>query len=227
MEGYWKVYFLTQHKDYDNICERLAKVSDRAIFYLHPGGKKHADRPHIHGLLVNCGKTAKTVREWLRTEFGLKVNGGEYAVSSEFEWNGKKTKMTDMHYPRYITYMSKGQYDPVYTKDFSKEETDMAKFVWVEPEKDVPKTIVIEPREKVIKKLTQWQLAREAEIEYLIQYPDEIIENYCPRKMAQIIITLCQKNKILTHKILVRNILQDVQAVVRPDSFVDQVVFMA
>lgn len=225
MEGYWKVYFLTQHKSYANICEKLAKVSDRAIFYHHPGGKKSADRPHVHGLLVNCGKTAKTIREWLRIEFDLKINGGEYAVSTEYELNGKKAKMTEYVYQRYVIYMSKGQYDPVYKKDFTDEECNFAKSQWKDPVQLAK--IVIEPREKVMKKLTQFQLAREAELMYLIEYPEEIIENYSAKQMAHIIIKLCQQNKILTHKILVRNILQDIQAVQRPDSFVDQVVFMA
>lgn len=224
MEGYWKVYFLTKHKEYDAICERIAKVCNRAIFYHHPGGKLDADRPHIHGLIYNCATTDKTIREWLRTTFDLKINAGEYAVSREYTYNGKKTKMSDLLYPRYLTYMTKGQYDPVFKKDFSSEECALAKSLWVEQSK-VP--IIIEPKEKVIKKLTQWQLARESEIQYLIQYPDEIIENYSVKKMAQIVITLCQQNKILTHKILVRNILQDIQAVVHPHTFIDQVVFMA
>lgn len=227
MEGYWKVYFLTQHKEYDAILERIAAVCDRALFYFHPGGKKDPDRPHIHGLLLNCKKTDKTIREWLRAEFGLKVNGGEYAVSREFTHNGKKTKMSDLLYPKYVVYMSKGQYNPVYSKGFSTEETSLAKSLWSEPKKDEPKTIVIEPKEKVIKKLTQWQVARQAELEYLQEYPDENIEDYCPKKMAHIVISICQKNKMLTHKILVRNMLQDIEAVIRPERFVEMVVRLA
>lgn len=227
MEGYWKVYFLTQHKEYDKFLERIAKLCDRAVFYFHPGGKKDPDRPHIHGLLRDCTITAKTLREWCRKEFDLEVNEAQYAVSREFKHNGKTVKMSEMLYPKYIVYMSKGQYDPVYLKDFSTEETQLAKSLWVEPKKDEPMTIVIEPKEKVVKKLTQWQVAREAEIEYLRQYPEEIIEDYCPKKMAHIVIEICQKNKMLTHKILVRNMLQDIEAVIRPERFVEMVVRLA
>lgn len=229
MEGYWKVYFLTQHKEYDKFLERLAGVCDRAVFYFHPGGKKDPDRPHIHGLLYKCSKTDKTIREWCRTEFGLAVNEGQYAVSRTYKKQGvgSDIKMSDLTYPGYVTYMSKGKYDPVYSKDFSTEETILAKSLWVEPKKDEPVNIVIEPKEKVIKKLTQWGVAREAEIEYIMRYPDEVIENYCPKKMARVVIDICQKNKILTHKVLVRNILQDIESVISPERFVEMVVRMA
>jgi len=211
MEGYWKVYFLTQHKEYDTICERIAKVCDRVVFYHHTGGKKDADRPHIHGLLYNCKKTDKTIREWLRTEFELKVNGGEYAVSREFTHNGKKTKMSELLYPKYIVYMSKGQYDPVYAKDFSEEETSLAKSLWVE-KKEEPKTIVIEPKEKVIKKLTLYGIAREAEIRYIMEYPDIPMDEYDTNDMLDIVKKICKENKTLIPKRQMANILQDIMA---------------
>lgn len=221
MEGYWQIYFLTQHKSYDSLLVKLSDVSERAVFYLHPGGKKNPDRPHIHGLLYNCSKTAKTIREWIRKEMELEINAGHYIVTSEFSNNGKKTKMSEYSYPKFICYMSKGQYDPVYTKKFVEEETSLAKSLWKEPAaaQGAAATIVIEPREKVIKKLTLYGIAREAEIRYIIEYPDVEIGNYDTNDMLAICKKICFENKTLVPKRQMANILQDIQAYNKPEAY--------
>lgn len=203
MEGYWKVYFETKHKNYDEFLKEISDNSEKAVWYFHPGGKKSADRPHIHGLLYNYNKTDDTLRKYIKKQFQL-TKTSEFAISNSFS---RGTKMTEMFYPKYITYMSKGQYDPVNVKGFERAETDRLKSEW----KDHTTTanIIIEPREKIKKKLTYYQIARACQAEYMAIYQSVDFEIL---KMIAIVCRVLKENSILAHKLTVRNIIQDIQA---------------
>lgn len=222
MEGYWKVYFCTQHKDYSSFLTQINNDCEKAIWYYHPGGKKDADRPHIHGLIVNYKYTDDTLRKNVKKVFSLS-EPTQHGISCTFS---RGVKMTEFNWFKYITYCSKGQYDPVSNKLFDEKEVSELKAKYVDEEKlcKQPINIVIEPREKRAPKLTQFQVSKEAEIRYMILYPDDDEIEY--RKMATIVVQTLADNKTLAHKNTVKYILQDIQSRAHPDTFITDVLQM-
>lgn len=208
MNGYWKIRFdlLDDAPAYLPYLEKISSLCDRAVFYYHPDGKTDGKLPHIHGLLLNYkGGIDDTLRSNTKKHFRLTTKDS-CTVSQTFK---KGTKMTEFTYPGYIVYMSKGKYDPVYSKNVSEQETDLAKSLWKEPKKDAT-TIVIEPREKVQKKLTQFQCAKEVEIRYLEQTQDEDFTDI--DKLIEITSKTLSDNHSLAHYRVCANIIQDIQS---------------
>lgn len=208
MNGYWKIRFdlLDASSTCVNFLEEISTICDRAIFYYHPHGKTDGKSPHIHGLLVNYKKTDDTIRKIIKQRFNITSVAG-CSISNTFS---RGIKMSEMTYPKYMTYMSKGIYDPIYSKGFEPEEFTMAKMCWSEPKKDDSKTtIVIEPKEKVVKKMTQFQCAQEVEIRYIMEYQDE---EFRIEPLIEITSKVLQENKTLSHYRIVANIIQDIQS---------------
>lgn len=209
LSGYWKVYFETKHLDYQPTLDWLTKESKGAIWYYHPGGKLNPDRPHIHGLLLDCQLTAEGIRKRLKKTFEL-TNKTEFAISNTYE---RGSKMSEFTYKGYITYMSKGIYNPLSPiKHFTEVDAEMAKLSWKELDKQTEEkqTIVIEPREKVMKKLTLYQSSREAEIRYLQRFPDD--EKLDHHKFIPVAVEVLHENKIQAHYRNVAQMYQDVLA---------------
>lgn len=218
MEGYWKVYFCSKGIDYLAFLEEISNDCDKALWYFHPGGKKDSNRPHIHGLVINYSKSDDTLRKKIKDNFPVDAKKQEFAISNSFS---RGVKMSELFYQKYITYMSKGIYDPVYNKGFTIQEVEVFKSLWIFPDEGTqPANIVIEPKEKVIKKLTLFQIARAAQCEYLAIYK-EIDINIS--KLIYIVIRLLKENRILAHKMTVRNIIQDIIADLDAEEFVSAV----
>lgn len=133
--------------------------------------------------------------------------------------------MSDLLTPRYITYMSKGKYDPVYVKGFTTEETDLAKVLWKDMEVK-PVNIVIEPREKVIKKLTQYQCTKEAYTRYLLQTQDDS-KNPDWYTIGEKCIEVLHENGKMAPQVLVANMLQDIESDLNMASYLRKVVSRA
>lgn len=217
MEGYYKVYFETKHLDYQPILEELNAQCEKAVWYFHPGGKKNPDRPHIHGLVLNCKWHPDSVRRKLKKVFSLTITT-EYAVSNTYD---KKKRMSELSYPKYLVYMTKGQYDPVSITGFTSEECDTAKSLYSSPAET--KTEIIYEIEKItpVKKKTQWELAQIAQEKYedfhekLLMDKDEIDL----KQMCKIVIDVLHNNKTMAHQNTVVYIMQDIQSRIDPDSF--------
>lgn len=206
MNGYWKIRFdIIDNAEYGTYLEEISANCDRAVFYYHPDGKTDGKSPHIHGLLYNYKYTDDTIRKNTKKQFNL-IGKESCTVSNTYS---RGTKMSDMTYPRYLTYMTKGKYDNVHSKDFSIEECDLAKSLWTNPTK-TEVNIIIEPREKVIPKLTQFQCAQEVVTMWQAEHGDDEQIDY--DAVLDIIYDVLRKNKTLAHDTLVSNILQDVQS---------------
>lgn len=207
MNGYYKIRFdIINDTDYLPYLQEISTLCNRAIFYYHPGGKTDGKEPHIHGLLVDYSKTDDTLRKYTKQRFNL-TGVTSCSISNTFS---RGTKMSSLTYPKYITYMSKGIYNPVYSKGFEPEEFEMAKMCWSEPKKDDSKAvIVIEPKEKVQKKLTQFQCAKEVEIRYIMEYQDE---EFRIDPLIEITSKVLNENGTLAHYRVVANIIQDIQS---------------
>lgn len=114
----------------------LATRCDKMLAYEHIGTA--TEKVHIHLILVGvrCDEdTLKNVckRNGLAT---LKGNG-------DWSFKTKDKKYGDVEdSPRYITYMTKGKYDPKYNKGYTPEELEEAKQLWVPPAKQKSKAYI-------------------------------------------------------------------------------------
>lgn len=208
MNGYWKIRFdILDETPYVSYLEKISALCDRALFYYHPNGKTDGKSPHIHGLLFNYKYTDDTLRKNTKLHFGLTTKES-CTVSNTYK---KGTKMSEITYHGYITYMTKGKYDPVYVKDFTEEHLQVAKESWKE-QIIAPTTIVIEPKEKLKKKLTQFQCAHEVETRYLEQTQGEDITEKSLDDLIDITTKVLNENGTLSHYRVVANIIQDIQS---------------
>lgn len=212
MNGYYKIYFETCHLPYLSILKEINDKSEKALWYFHPGGKKNPDRPHIHGLVLNCTFTTDGLRRKIKKVFNL-TSKTQYGLSNTYD---KGTKMSELTVPGYMAYMTKGQFDPVgEPKGFSLLEVSIARTMFKPKEEVIEKRYELEIIHKV-KKLTLWQCAFEAETRYMIENNDEVFDT---RKLLWKVKEVLKENKILCHKVQVRNIIQDIQSRQDPERF--------
>lgn len=197
--------------------QTVANRCEKFIVYRHP--KEEAEREHIHALLYNTILIPKTLRDWCCNKLELQKGNENYSVGETYKVGKQQVKMTELNYVRYIAYMSKGKYDPMYNKGFSETEIDAIRDSYRPETTNVDTNKSGETIEKR-NKLTQYQIGREAINRYLIQY-GEIEVDY--RLMGYIIINLLHENHSLAHYTIVSNIIQDIQAELQEDRFMDAV----
>lgn len=135
-----------------------SNCNDNWIIYAH----KRSDFPtikndHIHAYIKGYKRTAETLRENIKTIFG--VTRGGFSVSETYEKDGKREAVNDDA----ITYMSKGKLDPLYSK-FDSEYVYSKKIEWVE--KPIVAKVVLQGGKLVrqvdeSKKKTKHQLVQE------------------------------------------------------------------
>ena len=174
MDGYWKVYYELNGVDTQcavDFCKKLSTEAEKAIFYLHPiKDSTGKELPHIHGLILNWAKSDDTLRSHIKKAFNVK--GTQLAVSNTFE---RGTKMAEEHINKYITYMSKGKFDPLYNKEFADNWIGERKREWKAPTTvRISGDLTIIANEVVKKKpLTQFAIARELEVWILEQVAND------------------------------------------------------
>jgi len=101
--------------------------SDKVLIYEHPV----PGNIHCHVLLTNVQVDTETLKNDMR-KHGLVFARAEWSFKNTFKNPDKSVvAMTDENYPKYITYMSKGQYDPSYNKGFIPDEVADCKSAWV------------------------------------------------------------------------------------------------
>lgn len=129
MNGPWKVYFETKGMDYMEFIQELSKKVEKCIWYFHPTGKR-GPKPHLHALIYDFPRTDETMRGYIQKKFNLNGREQEFAVSNKYD---KGIPMTEEFTPKYITYMTKGKYEPVLVKGYNMLDIDELKAKWVEP----------------------------------------------------------------------------------------------
>lgn len=100
------------------ICTAWKDHCEQVIAYEHEG-----TRTHCHLLLINC----KVTTQRLKQLSGREERGNTF-------WN---FKTADDKWDKYITYMSKGKYEPFFMSNehhYSWKDTDRLKRLWVPPE---------------------------------------------------------------------------------------------
>lgn len=193
-----------------SFMQSVADKCDKFIVYRHP--KEEAEREHIHALLYATTLSCKVLRDWCHTKLKLEKSNANYSVGETY---GKNIKISELTYPPYISYMSKGKYEPIYSKGFPDEEIDAFRQSYRCESTIVNTNRPIEQVEKK-SKLTQYQIAKEASIRYLETYGEAELDY---RRLAEIITKLLHENRSLAHYHIVANIIQDVQSEYEPDKF--------
>jgi len=105
------------------IVHEWALRCTRVIVYEHEG--EVTEKAHIHLLLQNTSVDKKQLRN-IASATGIPVKGNEYM--SFKEWDGSSV---------YITYMTKGIYDPAYNKGFEEAMIEASKASWVPPRQHI------------------------------------------------------------------------------------------
>lgn len=123
---------------------RLSENSERLIVYAHNDG---CERPHIHFLIENTTISTDTIKNWIKKD--LKTT-----VFPKSDWSFKQTfgENSPVDYG-YITYMSKGKYEPIFVKGFTESEIKEYRDAW---KTVAPKT----------KNLVQSKIKKERELTY-------------------------------------------------------------
>lgn len=197
--------------------ESVAERCERLIVYRHP--KEEAERDHIHGLCYNTTLSEKVFREWCNRKLKLEKSNKSYSVGSTF---GKNVKISDLTYTQYITYMSKGKYDPLYNKGFADEDIVELKRQWKEPK---AQTEIVYQVEKITpqKKLTQYEVGKEAEIRYMEIPGYDERDDVDWKHMIRLVIDVLHENRIVAHEFTVAHIVQDIQARLSPEQYVNRI----
>lgn len=203
MDGYWKVYFEFNNKDYKQFIDRISQDTSISIWYEHPNGKR-GKGPHIHGLIKDYKKSDDTFRNYLKKEFNIK--GSQLGVSNTF---AKGVKMSELTVAGYLSYMSKGKYDPVFNKGYDHAFIDKCKSEWVDNDKTnlvQEVTIITKTKER----LTEFDLQMEAED--LLWGDNEHDKSVSKSEIYDAVVNILRKHKRLAHYRRVANLCQAIFA---------------
>lgn len=227
MDGPWKVYFRIAERSIEETVEFLrSNIKNKSVWYFHPNGVEAG--PHIHGLLWDYDQTAETLRNKIKKFFNL-TNKTHYGLSNKYE---RGTVMSEDTVRGYITYMSKGKYDPILSNIYDTGLFEECKREWKEP-----RTIRINGDLQVItngtvtetRGPTQWDIAREAQARFLELYANiEYSTNpgYCNHRIAKFVLEVLKENKKKRDKRTVANLCQDIIADLSPADYIGQILSM-
>lgn len=113
------------YTDIKSILETWKPYCNQIIAYEH---NEDANRIHIHLLIIAPTLCVRS----MKNKSGLQ-NGGNALWS--FKWAKEEG------FQKYITYMTKGKYEPVYTDgtkiEYTKEQLDIMKSQWIEKSKRI------------------------------------------------------------------------------------------
>jgi len=112
------------YSDVSGTVHVWALKCDKLVVYQHVGSE--TEKVHVHLLLMSSSVSA----ERLKQLSGLIGSGNEFW---SFKTKSKKTgPLTDKTSGQYITYMTKGKYDPMYVKGYDSKVLVALKEAWVQ-----------------------------------------------------------------------------------------------
>ena len=114
-----------------------AMLAEKLLCYEHP----EENNQHCHFLLVGVRVTVETLKGHYRRH-GLELRGaGQVSFKTTFKnRTGVVLAIDDETIPKYITYMSKGKYDPSYNKGYEPEFIEQCKSAWIDYKASEPVT---------------------------------------------------------------------------------------
>lgn len=135
-----------------------AMVSKHILCYEHP----EPGNIHCHLLLYGVYQTTENLKTIMRSH-GVALKGaGQLSFKTTFTENKVKIEITDETIPKFITYMSKGKYDPKYNKGYD-EIIPTCKSAWITYTKEPPAYLlyleffkIVEPNTRDVKSLARY-----------------------------------------------------------------------
>lgn len=117
---------------YENLRQCVSEWSlkaEKVVVYEHP----EPDNIHCHLALMGVYVTTQNLKDIMK-DLGVPLKGaGQLSFKSTFKNAAKEViAMTDETLPGFITYMTKGKYEPKYLKGVSEEECAEARARWVD-----------------------------------------------------------------------------------------------
>lgn len=103
---------------------KLPNVCDSSVWYEHPTDHK-VNRTHCHGLIMDCKVSVETLKNWLRL-IDNNWKRDNWSFKESYKMHGA-VKPVDL---KFMIYMSKGKYDPVFNHNVS--DADQYKNAWIE-----------------------------------------------------------------------------------------------
>lgn len=111
--------------DLSGTVRQWAMKADKMLCYEHD----NTDKLHCHLLMLNVSVDAERLKQ-ISKECGVFGKGNEFW---SFKTKSKKTGPVDSTTAeRYITYMTKGRYDPKYVKGYESEYLSYCKSLWAD-----------------------------------------------------------------------------------------------
>jgi len=108
------------------VFSNWTEVSDQVLVYEHPPGiSRHTgkmQKEHCHVLIQGCKIGEEGIKKRIKSIIRLHGNG---------DWCWSKSKYEGRE--KYITYMSKGKYQPKYNKGYETSELEQLRGKWIEP----------------------------------------------------------------------------------------------
>lgn len=108
------------------VFSNWTEVSDQVLVYEHPAGisrrTNKTQKEHCHVLIQGCTIGDEALKKRIKNIIQLSGNG---------DWSWSKANYEGKE--KYITYMSKGQYQPKYNKGYDPGELEELRGKWVEP----------------------------------------------------------------------------------------------
>jgi len=113
------------YTDLVRIFSNWTEVSDQVLVYEHPAGVSRrtgkAQKIHCHVLIQGCLIGEEALKKRIKNMIQLSGNA---------DWSWTKKEYSDPK--KYITYMTKGIYQPKYNKGYDPEELEACRDHWVE-----------------------------------------------------------------------------------------------
>jgi len=108
------------YSDISGVCDLYKGVCTALVVYEHPNNSREGQ--HVHMLMMGCTKGSDTLKNYLKRLFG-EFRAVDWSFKTSYKSNGETVPVsTD-----FISYMSKGKYDPVYLYGISADEIALYK----------------------------------------------------------------------------------------------------
>ena len=161
------------YTDISGVITKASDLSEQSVWYEHPADED-VSRTHVHGLLLCSSIKTDTVKNWIKKELAVtEFSKYDWAFATSFKTKDKRDiKITKDNYERYVTYMTKGRFEPVFYKAFTKESIEDCKALWV----DYKAPTVIhhgEATHEKTRRTTTFDMEEEVLNEYMFTYPEE------------------------------------------------------
>lgn len=188
-------------------CELMAEKSERMVVYQHePEGND--DNVHVHIYLVNTQVSTDTLKNYIKKFTRVPSDKGNKFWSFKTEYIPYGSTKPQPLDSGCITYMSKGELQPVFNKGFTQEELDMCRDRWdptvIEKTKKTyqSKLMYVVKETHKDSKLRQNQMIDEIikRLRLEIKNDDDVTDNQILLTIRQVVIieqeTICGRYKI-------------------------------